>query len=124
IRLKARWRVSLQAMLRRALDLRIISSLQYTKAFKDLSSLGWRKKEPGDFEFDAPIIVDKLFSSLQKHHNLVARDVADQLDWDYSTLARIANIQVEPPPRETSATRIISIGSYREKKALTRADDE
>jgi Zn-dependent peptidase ImmA (M78 family) len=48
IRLKARWKVSLQALLRRGLDVGSISNAQYRRGMAVLSARGWRKLEPGD----------------------------------------------------------------------------
>lgn len=45
-RLKPRWKVSIQALIRRAYDLEIITRRQYTYLFEQLSGLGWRLREP------------------------------------------------------------------------------
>jgi Zn-dependent peptidase ImmA (M78 family)/transcriptional regulator with XRE-family HTH domain len=45
---KARWGVSLGALLRRAKDLEILSPQRYVSAMKYMSARGWRKSEPGD----------------------------------------------------------------------------
>ncbi|MDP9454862.1 MAG: XRE family transcriptional regulator [Actinomycetota bacterium] len=47
--LKLRWRVSIQALIRRARDLDIITERQYKYLFQKLSKLGWRKQEPKNF---------------------------------------------------------------------------
>ncbi len=46
--LKPRWGVSIQALARRAHDLRIISERQYRYLFEQLSARGWKKKEPSE----------------------------------------------------------------------------
>jgi Zn-dependent peptidase ImmA (M78 family) len=48
MRLKMRWRVSIAALLRRALTLGRITQHSYVNAMKTISARGWRTKEPGD----------------------------------------------------------------------------
>lgn len=48
LQFKARWRVSMQATVRRAWDLRLISSDQYERTMRDLSRRGYRTSEPLD----------------------------------------------------------------------------
>lgn len=45
--LKQRWGVSVQALIRRARDLSVISQHAYERAFVQLSARGWRTSEPG-----------------------------------------------------------------------------
>lgn len=51
--LKPRWGVAIQALIRRAHDLKIITDRQYTYLFEQLSVRGWRTKEPENL--DLPI---------------------------------------------------------------------
>jgi Zn-dependent peptidase ImmA (M78 family) len=44
--IKPRWRVSIQSLVRRARDIEIITDRQYRYLFEQLSSIGWRLKEP------------------------------------------------------------------------------
>lgn len=44
--LKARWRVALQALARRAQELRVMNMEQYKYLMKQISARGWRTKEP------------------------------------------------------------------------------
>lgn len=46
--LKLRWRVSVQALIRRAHDLGVFSDAAYRRAYRQLGSQGWRTVEPGD----------------------------------------------------------------------------
>jgi Zn-dependent peptidase ImmA (M78 family) len=48
--LKSRWGVSIQALIRRAYDLHMISERQYRYLFEQLSVKGWRTREPGNLE--------------------------------------------------------------------------
>lgn len=48
--LKQRWRVSIQALIRRAYDLKIITERQYRYLFQQIGLMGWRVEEPGSLE--------------------------------------------------------------------------
>ena len=47
-RLKGRWRMSIQALVRRAYDLGALSKTNYQKAFREMSARGMRADEPGE----------------------------------------------------------------------------
>lgn len=46
--LKPHWKVSIQAMIRRSYDLKLISQWQYESAMTRVSINGWRQSEPGE----------------------------------------------------------------------------
>ena len=46
-KLKPRWRVAIQALVRRAHDLEIITGRQYRYLFEQIGARGWRTNEPG-----------------------------------------------------------------------------
>lgn len=48
IKLKARWHVSIAALIVRAKTLEVMDERAYVQAWKALSARGWRKREPGD----------------------------------------------------------------------------
>ena len=48
LRLKAKWHVSIAALIRRARDLSVMDERTYVQACKTMSVRGWRKHEPGD----------------------------------------------------------------------------
>ena len=52
-KLKPRWKVSIQALIRRAHDLNIINQRQYKYLMQQLSIRGWRKKEPSNLDLPA-----------------------------------------------------------------------
>src|SRR5262249_33936377 len=51
-KLKQRWRVSIQALVRRAFDLGVLSAVAYRRAYKYISWHGWRRNEPGEFPLE------------------------------------------------------------------------
>lgn len=48
--LKPRWGVSVQALIRRAYELNIVTERQYRYLFEQISSKGWRKREPSNLD--------------------------------------------------------------------------
>lgn len=69
MRLKTSWRVSIQALLRRALTLEVMSKQRYVSAMKAVSARGWRTTEPGDKELgplEAPALLERALDALQE----------------------------------------------------------
>jgi Zn-dependent peptidase ImmA (M78 family) len=58
--LKARWGVSIQALLMRALHLEIISTRQYKYLMQQLAVKGWRTKEPVEIPTEKPRLLRQL----------------------------------------------------------------
>jgi Zn-dependent peptidase ImmA (M78 family)/DNA-binding XRE family transcriptional regulator len=59
-RLKPRWRVSMQAIIRRAHDLGELTNKRYTSLFAYMSKLGYRKNEPQPIEPEKPTTIARL----------------------------------------------------------------
>ena len=67
MRLKVKWRVSMQALLLRAKTLGVMSPTRYVSAMKMVSARGWRTNEPGDDllgPIEAPVMVHAALSRL------------------------------------------------------------
>lgn len=75
IRLKKKWGVSIQAMLYRACDLDIISNNQFQYLMRQISSKGWRKKEPGDTPHVLNENIFKMGIELLLDNNYTKQDV-------------------------------------------------
>jgi len=59
-RLKSRWRMSMQALIRRGQDLGIITDQQSADLYTQLSAKGWRKREPLEIPEEKPRLVRQL----------------------------------------------------------------
>jgi len=59
-KLKARWRVSIQALVRRAFELDIVTRRQYTYLFEQIGARGWRVSEPVDVPVEKPRALKKM----------------------------------------------------------------
>ena len=58
--LKPRWKVSIQALVRRAYTLNIISQRQYKYLMQQISQHGWRLKEPIEIPFEKPRALSQM----------------------------------------------------------------
>jgi len=70
MRLKAKWRVSIAALLLRARDLEVIPAHRYVNAVKAMSARGWRVREPGDANLgplEAPVLLQRALDVLRRH---------------------------------------------------------
>jgi Zn-dependent peptidase ImmA (M78 family)/transcriptional regulator with XRE-family HTH domain len=66
--LKAEWKVSIAALLKRAKTLDMMSDHTYTNAMKVMSMRGWRRREPGDDALgppEAPVLLDAALARLR-----------------------------------------------------------
>jgi len=88
--LKTRWGVSIQAIVRRAYDLGLITAVQYRNAHVYISRKGWKRAEPANSEpKPEPIeIVPTAFDLLSKHRGLTPEMIAHMLHVDCSILRK------------------------------------
>ena len=64
--MKPRWGASLQSMLRRALELDLITQDVYDSRWEDIRKRGWRRAEPGRLAFaEMPSIVSRAYRELK-----------------------------------------------------------
>ena len=91
LELKQYWRVSMQALIRRARDLDIIKQRRYRSLFQQLSRAGYRKREPFPIPRESPRLVKSLldahkvqlgYSDLELAQLLLVR-LEDYYDWYY-----------------------------------------
>ncbi|MFI6567077.1 ImmA/IrrE family metallo-endopeptidase [Streptomyces sp. NPDC050534] len=68
--LKRIWRVSMSALLRRAVDLNALSDWQYRTVVVEMSALGYRTAEPVDIAPERPRRVDALVDTLLSERGL------------------------------------------------------
>ena len=62
---KFRWKLSIQALVRRAYDLGRISRSSYTRAFRQLSKAGMRKDEGEEWPMEKPTLVEQSLDLLK-----------------------------------------------------------
>jgi Zn-dependent peptidase ImmA (M78 family) len=115
VRLKARWRVSLGAMIRRAYDLQLIDAAQYQRGFRYLRWKGWDKGEPGEGDAEEPTMIATAIEKL-KPINITAHDIAKELHLSPAVFERVTGIPAEtPPPIERPLADVIPIDFGRKR---------
>lgn len=77
--LKMRWKVSMQAIVRRARDLGAISADRYTGILIQFSKRGWRLKEPVDLPLEQPHLLADLVSLHREDLGYSNAELADLL---------------------------------------------
>ncbi|MFE0116847.1 helix-turn-helix domain-containing protein [[Kitasatospora] papulosa] len=102
--LKRRWRVSMSALLRRALALNAITDWQYRTVIIEMSALGYRTAEPVHVPLEEPCRVPLLVDRLLEERNLTTEQVASSahlLPGDFLRLYREGNrlLSVNSPRR-------------------------
>ncbi|MFI6776107.1 ImmA/IrrE family metallo-endopeptidase [Nocardia sp. NPDC050412] len=69
--LKSEWKVSMWALLRRARTLGVISDWQYRTLAVEMSSLGYRTREPSALKPETPTAVDSIVAGVPEVHERV-----------------------------------------------------
>lgn len=96
IRLKRRWNVSLQAMIRRAYDLKLVSAQQYRTGFIQISKRGWRKCEPGEpADRERPSLLQRCFDLLAQS-GLSGEEFAEQIGLTPESLSMATGCTLSP----------------------------
>jgi Zn-dependent peptidase ImmA (M78 family)/DNA-binding XRE family transcriptional regulator len=111
-RLKPRWRVSVQALIRRAHDLEIITKRQYAYLFEQVGEQGWRMKEPSylDIAPEKPRGLRQMAELLYGVPINIAR-LADELDLSRNLVKAILDAHAERSgvSAKTHSATVVSI---------------
>lgn len=79
LQLKLNWKVSMQALIRRALDLELITERRYKSLFTQLSKAGYRKREPIKIPVERPKLIKQLIELYQTDLEYTDADLAQML---------------------------------------------
>ena len=91
LELKARWGVSLAALVRRARDVGVISDSAYQRAMIELGRRGWRKAEPDVLpEAEAPELVSRALALLEQERQFGLEDFATELQLPIGEIRALA----------------------------------
>lgn len=100
LELKLRWRVSLQALLRRGRDLGIFSEPMYRRAYQTIGKRGWRTKEPGDVgPAEQPHLMQKATQMLTERFGSGLDFLADRTQLPSGEIERLMSMFSERPAR-------------------------
>lgn len=100
IALKARWKVSIQAMIYRAYDLDLIDAVEFRRAYKAISVRGWRKHEPEEPPAEQPELFGNAMKLLWEKKRLGVSDVARALHWSARTFEDVTGVTPERGVKE------------------------
>ncbi len=111
--LKKRWGVSIQAIVRRAYDLGLITAVQYRNAYVHISRKGWKRGEPPSTEPPAePVeVLPTAFELLKRHRGLTAEKIAHNLHMECSIFEKFG-IPCGSPGPAAAARKAISIKEH------------
>ena len=90
IRIKAKWGVSIQALIMRGSHLGLIDESRKTSLFKQLSARGYRKHEPVTVHPEEPVLFWKMIESQFGNSKNVYSSAADSLGLEAFMLAGLA----------------------------------
>lgn len=92
--LKARWKVSVSAMLMRCHGLGLMDDNDKTRLYKNLSARGWRRKEPLDdvIRPDEPKLLGRAVSMIVEHGFFTKEVLLDELGFDASNQERLCGL--------------------------------
>jgi len=87
-KLKAKWRISIAAIVKRAADLGVIGPGKYRSMFTQLSMLGYRRREPEytDVPVERPTLLKRRLSEYRESHSVSDEQLREQfgvLQQDY-----------------------------------------
>jgi Zn-dependent peptidase ImmA (M78 family)/DNA-binding XRE family transcriptional regulator len=104
VEVRRRWRVSVQALMRRAQDLELITSDQYVRLYKQLSRRGWRKSEPVAIPVETPIILTEALNVQRNTHHYSDNELAEITGFGQERLADLLPAHFAPPAQRGRPT--------------------
>jgi Zn-dependent peptidase ImmA (M78 family) len=107
--LKTRWKVSVQAMVYRAHELKLIDELEFRRAYKKIHARGWKKNEPHEPNPESPELLSKALRMLSERKNIGPTEIAHKLHWTAQTFEDVLQTGDLPPGSEmgNSGLRLI-----------------
>ncbi len=93
--MKPYWRVSMQALIRRAYDLQVVTESRYRRLFTEISKMGWRIKEPYSISGETPFIFKNLVKMHLVERGYTIKELASLLDLH---LHEFQNEYLDRPP--------------------------
>jgi Zn-dependent peptidase ImmA (M78 family) len=101
IDLKATWKVSMAALLKRAQTLEVMANHTYTNAMKAMSARGWRRREPGDNALgppEAPVLLETALAHVQQS-GISFPHLANKAALPLDLLTALVNQASDPRPQ-------------------------
>lgn len=115
-KLKERWGVSVQAIVRRAYDLGMITAVQYRNANVYISRKGWKRGEPCEPKPEFPEIIPLAIQALKDTQGISCADMAKQL---YISKDVMSVFGIECCDEPTQQQNVISLAARRAARNVT-----
>ena len=97
---KAKWGLSMGALLYRAKELGTLSSTAYESALKYMSRRGWRTREPGPVRSpEEPMLLQKAITTLRQDGTDIDSLLAGQHLLDGARLEEMLQLRTQPEAR-------------------------
>lgn len=93
--LKARWGVSIAAIVRRAYDLGLITAAKYRSAYVQIRARGWHRGEPNEPEPEHPEALPNAVKAVLRRGKTSFHGLAVELGWPDWRLGRLTGIANE-----------------------------
>ena len=114
--LKARWGVSVVAMIVRAYHLGLIDAAEYRRRCKLMAKRGWfRSPEPGEPEAETPQLFRIALRRFQNETGKSTRQIAEELHWTPSLFTEVTGVSVE-----TDDPAVTSFAEFRQRRMNAR----
>jgi Zn-dependent peptidase ImmA (M78 family)/transcriptional regulator with XRE-family HTH domain len=111
--MKKYWKVSVQAIIRRAFDLGLINSAQYKTACAFINKNGYKKNEPYEpKEHEKPELAELSLNLLREHLGVRLSDLAAHMGLKPIALAKLIGVPIEDLP-PLNNDKVIDINRYR-----------
>lgn len=91
--LKARWKVSMQALIMKAGELETITPKQKSRLMIEMSSLGYRTREPVELPVERATLIHELFDYMVRERKLTASDIAKMLNLELEEMYQTYPVQ-------------------------------
>ncbi|MBX3192080.1 MAG: ImmA/IrrE family metallo-endopeptidase [Labilithrix sp.] len=93
IGMKQRWGVSVQALVHRAYDLKIINAIEYRTANIHITKQGWKTAEPGEAEAEEPELCAAFVEQLRKRASVA--DLCARSELSSEVVSTVLSISIE-----------------------------
>ncbi len=94
--LKSRWHASAAAIVRRAYDLRLMTTAEYRRCNQYLSYKGWTKGEPNEPSFHEPELLSGALLALGKQVDITLEQLCAELRFTPKTFWDVTGVEVSP----------------------------
>ncbi|TGY43172.1 helix-turn-helix domain-containing protein [Clostridium perfringens] len=97
IRLKEKWKISIQAIIRKCKDFNLISEEKYIYFQKRISYNGWRKKEPLDERIieEEPRLLKDIIELLNDNNVLSKKTLLREINLDKEEFVKLCNLPID-----------------------------